>query len=262
MELLVYGTLQNQSMMLAVAGGSCTPAIKGEIEDYVVQTLPGHVVPMLVSHGGGQAEGQIFRDLTEEQVARLDLFEGAFGYVRSLTEVKADVGPWEANVYFPPCAKIGSGVPWSLEVWEEAHLEPTLYALEELFSHKPLPRPDDLRRMWPVIEKRAWARHRAIENGPMPATLRHDAAPQDSTVLKTSAPLGSFFRLQNFEVTHKRFDGGQSDVLNREVFMGVDAALVLPYDPKNDTVLLVEQFRMGPLRRGDPNPWQIEPLRD
>ncbi|MEM6482690.1 MAG: NUDIX hydrolase, partial [Pseudomonadota bacterium] len=39
-----------------------------------------------------------------------------------------------------------------------------------------------------------------------------------------------------------------------------DAALVLPYDPVLDRLLLVEQFRMGPFGRGDPKPWVLEPV--
>ncbi len=59
---------------------------------------------------------------------------------------------------------------------------------------------------------------------------------------------------------HATFAGGRSGPILREAFVGMDAALVLPYDPATDRVLLVEQFRTGPLRRGDPNPWTLEPV--
>ena len=48
--------------------------------------------------------------------------------------------------------------------------------------------------------------------------------------------------------------------MTREGFYGVDAALVLPYDPMRDRVLLVEQARVGPKLRRDPNPWMFEPI--
>jgi nudix-type nucleoside diphosphatase (YffH/AdpP family) len=48
--------------------------------------------------------------------------------------------------------------------------------------------------------------------------------------------------------------------MRREVFVATDAALVLPYDPVTDRVLLVEQFRMGPYGRGDTRPWMLEPV--
>lgn len=48
--------------------------------------------------------------------------------------------------------------------------------------------------------------------------------------------------------------------MTREVFLAFDAALVLPYDPATDHVLLIEQLRFGPLWRGDPTPWMFEPI--
>ena len=67
-----------------------------------------------------------------------------------------------------------------------------------------------------------------------------------------------FFGLDVHRLRHRRFDGGMSPWLTREVFVVGDAVTVLPYDPVRDRVLLVEQMRMGPLGRGDPLPWQLE----
>jgi nudix-type nucleoside diphosphatase (YffH/AdpP family) len=59
---------------------------------------------------------------------------------------------------------------------------------------------------------------------------------------------------------HKRFDGGETPLLNRAVFVSGDAATVLPYDLVRDRVMLIEQFRPGPLARGDTQPWLLEPI--
>lgn len=69
-----------------------------------------------------------------------------------------------------------------------------------------------------------------------------------------------FFGLTLWRLRHRRFDGGMSPWLAREVFVAGDAVTVLPYDPLRDRVLLVEQMRMGPLGRGDPLPWQLEAI--
>jgi nudix-type nucleoside diphosphatase (YffH/AdpP family) len=69
-----------------------------------------------------------------------------------------------------------------------------------------------------------------------------------------------FFGLDILELSHARFDGGTSPVIRREVFVSGDAVTVLPYDPLRDRVLLIEQFRAGPLVRGDPLPWQLEAI--
>ncbi len=69
-----------------------------------------------------------------------------------------------------------------------------------------------------------------------------------------------FFALDVVTLRHRRFAGGLSDPLRREVFVSGDAVTVLPYDPIRDRVLLVEQFRAGAYGRGDPRPWQIEAI--
>jgi nudix-type nucleoside diphosphatase (YffH/AdpP family) len=69
-----------------------------------------------------------------------------------------------------------------------------------------------------------------------------------------------FFGLDRYRLRHRRFDGGMSPRITREVFVVGDAVTVLPYDPLRDRVLLIEQMRMGPLGRGDPLPWQLEAI--
>jgi ADP-ribose pyrophosphatase len=43
----------------------------------------------------------------------------------------------------------------------------------------------------------------------------------------------------------------------RELFERGDAIAVLPYDPKTDSLVMIEQFRPGALR-GDDSPWMLE----
>lgn len=69
-----------------------------------------------------------------------------------------------------------------------------------------------------------------------------------------------FFALEVLELSHRRFDGGMSATVTREILVSGDAVTVLPYDPGRDRVLLVEQFRSGPYGRGDPRPWQLEAI--
>ena len=69
-----------------------------------------------------------------------------------------------------------------------------------------------------------------------------------------------YFGLEVMALRHQRFDGTTSPPLTREVFVAGDAVTVLPYDPARDRVLVIEQFRTGPLGRGDPLPWQLEAI--
>ena len=53
------------------------------------------------------------------------------------------------------------------------------------------------------------------------------------------------FRIGRYKFRHGLHQGGQSDVLTREVFERGQAAAVLPYDPRRDEVVLIRQFRAG-----------------
>lgn len=67
-----------------------------------------------------------------------------------------------------------------------------------------------------------------------------------------------FFRLDRLTLRHELFSGGMSGPITREMFERGSAAYCLPYDPGSGRVVLLEQFRPGPLAAGDENPWMIE----
>ncbi|WP_371224132.1 NUDIX domain-containing protein [Roseovarius sp. 2305UL8-3] len=115
-----------------------------------------------------------------------------------------------------------------------------------------------LARRMPMILARAGAEVAAQLS--VPTDVR-SAQTHDSVAIETQdTPHKGFFLTRTYQLRHPRFDGTTSDVLPREVFVGTDATIVLPYDPARDRVLLVEQFRMGPFGRGDVHPWVLEPV--
>jgi ADP-ribose pyrophosphatase len=65
------------------------------------------------------------------------------------------------------------------------------------------------------------------------------------------------FRVSRYKFRHGLYQGGQSDVLSREVFERGQAAAVLPYDPRRDEVVLIRQFRAGSYVAGR-HPWTWE----
>jgi nudix-type nucleoside diphosphatase (YffH/AdpP family) len=79
-------------------------------------------------------------------------------------------------------------------------------------------------------------------------------------VQKVEQGFAGFFAVEVANLSYRRFDGAMSQVIQREVFISGDAVTVLPYDPRRDRVLVIEQMRMGPMGRGDPLPWQIEAI--
>jgi len=66
-----------------------------------------------------------------------------------------------------------------------------------------------------------------------------------------------FFRLNKYQVQHTLFAGGWSEVLTRELFERGNCVAVLLYDPDKDKVVIIEQFRLGPIDEPD-NAWMLE----
>lgn len=78
-------------------------------------------------------------------------------------------------------------------------------------------------------------------------------------VIERRLVFDGFFKLVHYRLRHRLFDGGMSPALDRELFDRGHAAVVLPYDPVREEVVLVEQFRLGALEpEGDP--WLLEPV--
>ena len=69
-----------------------------------------------------------------------------------------------------------------------------------------------------------------------------------------------FFSVEEHKLSYQKFNKTQSDVVTRSALVSSDAVIVLPYDPINDRVLLIEQFRTGPYVKGDNSPWVLEPI--
>jgi ADP-ribose pyrophosphatase len=66
-----------------------------------------------------------------------------------------------------------------------------------------------------------------------------------------------FYQLDVLTLIHERFAGGWTGPLRRELFVQRPACAVLPYDPEQDLVVLVEQFRTGCIDQAG-EPWLIE----
>ena len=69
-----------------------------------------------------------------------------------------------------------------------------------------------------------------------------------------------FFSVEEHDLSYQKFNKEQSAVVTRSALISTDAVIVLPYDPVNDRILLIEQFRTGPYVKGDDEPWVLEPI--
>jgi nudix-type nucleoside diphosphatase (YffH/AdpP family) len=114
---------------------------------------------------------------------------------------------------------------------------------------------DTVQARLPMIWSRAASRVRGQ------ATTRRSLSGLDAShvrIVSVDRPYAKFFTVEDMILSHDRFDGTDSGPLPRAVFVGGDAVTVLPWDPVRDAVLVVEQVRVAPLARSDPQPWLIE----
>ena len=66
-----------------------------------------------------------------------------------------------------------------------------------------------------------------------------------------------FLRVDTIKLKHKLFLGDWSPEINRELLVREEAVGVLLFDPKRDEIVLVRQFRVGLVDKGD-SPWILE----
>lgn len=76
-------------------------------------------------------------------------------------------------------------------------------------------------------------------------------------IIEKAVRYKGFFEIVRYRFRHRLFAGGWTGEIEREVFERGHAVAVLPYDPAADSVVLIEQFRIGALVAGFA-PWQTE----
>lgn len=256
-DLFFFGTLRYVPLLRRV--------LQRDVDVYAA-TLPDHAVhwvkdqpfPVMVPRAGETVEGLYVPDLSEQDVARLNFYEGGFDYTLEPRDVMTDQGTQHASVYFPPEGRWALGDTWSLDDWIKTWGALTLDAADEAMGHYGNSDAEEVAQLFPFIRARAWARQLAKQGAPTEVRRKPDAS--DIEIETPKQGYDGFFRLRPFSVSYKRFDGTRSQVLEREAYLAFDAALVLPYDPHKDQVLLIEQMRYGPLWRADPTPWVLEPV--
>ena len=89
--------------------------------------------------------------------------------------------------------------------------------------------------------------------------------PDDVEVLDHEIPFQGYYRIETFRLRHRLFAGGWSEPMHREMLERGHAVGVVLYDPDRDTLVLIEQFRIGAfaacqtpwLPKGS-SPWLVE----
>lgn len=79
----------------------------------------------------------------------------------------------------------------------------------------------------------------------------------DVQILNDALVYTGFFKINKLQLRHRLFGGGWSEPIERELFVKAQAVAAVLYDPVNDLIGLVEQFRVGMLE-ASAGPWSLE----
>ena len=253
-NLFFYGTLRHIPLLETVI------ARAGDFLDVAQAVLPGHAVlaaqegpfPVLVSETSAEAQGIVVRNLSDEDIARLNFYEAGFDYdLQRLTLANGEA----AEVYVPTPGVWKTDGPWNIDAWVRDWADMSVAAAHEVMDGFGTLTPNDIAARFPRVRARAWSNVLAQSSRHGAGVLRGQVE-----ILERKRAYTNFFALDEITLRHETFDGAISEPLERAVFVSSDASIVLPYDPLRDRVLLVEQVRLGPVGRRDPVMWQMEPV--
>ena len=256
-NVFLFGTLCWPDLLDSVAGLTCPKPTHAVLKEYSVKWAKGQGFPAIYKSPGVIASGLLLQGCDETVLARMDHYESGFGYKLDPVIVDTALGSKSAMVYLPP-DWVEQGENWVLSDWVSLHGLLALEASHEVMSSVGNISPAEMAQRYPLILQRADARMNAKKK-PSPASSS-GLMRTDVQVHEHRHPYVNFFSIQEIDITIPRFDEKPSKAVTRAGFAGMDAAIVIPYDPIKDLLLLVEQFRVGPFLRGDMHPWMMEPI--
>jgi len=258
-SIFFYGSLRDRSLLEVVLGRDVDAAdlAPARVTDHAACRITGEDYPVLLPRPGAGAEGVLFRNATAADLDRLAYFEEA-EYSLVPIRIETASGHCEAQHFRGTGKPQVLAEPWDFETWRRDCLMVAIEMAREYMHHVETLPVEEVDTIWPGIKIRALQRARAEAAEPRLGALRTAFGAADVEVGALRRAYTSFLAVQELKLRHRRFDGGWTGELDRSVIAWGDAVTILPYDPKRDRVLLIEQFRPGPAARGDRNPWCIE----
>ncbi|EKE00588.1 MAG: hypothetical protein ACD_21C00323G0003 [uncultured bacterium] len=88
-------------------------------------------------------------------------------------------------------------------------------------------------------------------------TIKQSMTEKDVKINHKTLAHDGFCHIEHYEMQHRFFNGEWAPTYTRELMIKPSVAAALPYDPRCDKVVLIEQFRVGALGK-NPTPWLIE----
>jgi ADP-ribose pyrophosphatase len=246
-DIFLPPPFDSPAILAAIVGKPLPPLRRASLPDHAVRADPAGLGIGLAPLPGASVDGARL-GVVPEALARLDFAMAALGLKR---EPVAALGDRAEAYRFPPPAP-GAPAPASAE-----HLARLAETLTEVMGHYGRRPAEEMPALLHGIAIRALSRSRGPATG-APVVLGAGLGAADVSLAERAFTYARHFAIEEHRLRHRRFDGGASDLIDRAVFTSGDAVTVLPYDPRRDLVLLIEQFRAGPWARRDPRPWCLE----
>ena len=223
------------------------------LADYTAFHTNGQSYPVLVPQIGCAVDGLVLAELTPQEQARVEFHQGSNIYRLHNVTSGSESDVRQVNV-FAPKPEGPQTVKWDYSGWQAQWAEITILAAIEAMGYFGQLTTGELALRYGSIWRRADSFHRGqSESGRAASHSREDVQ-----VVDIRTPYSNFYAVQEYDLRHRKFNGDFSEQMERGVFVAFDAAIVLPYDPVLDCVLLIEQFRIGAYARGAKQPWLLE----
>ncbi len=256
--IFLWGALCYEPVRRVVLGTDVADEA-AELTGYALHEADEDDHPVLKKQSDARAPGLLVRGVDPTARARLGLFMEGVGCRPATVElIVPGAGATEATAWLPESDPAELGASWDQDAWAQRWGAIWCEAAHEAMDALKFGSPSLVGR-WTMMKQRGATRLRAAA-APGTETRAPYSAADDVEVITPRRPYTEYFTLEDHDLRFRRFDGSMSAIVRRAGFVGGDAATVVPYDPVLDAVLLVEQFRAGPLMRGDPHPWTLEPI--
>ena len=219
------------------------------IMDHQMVALDGELAALRAAPGHQVAGLRLPDDLSAQVMECLNYVLDLFGFEWKTLGVGGIQVPW--------CSDVSMGAPiFEPDPWLADGAVRLERMMLDILAHRHRYSAAQMaQRLMPMrMRAAAW---QAARNRPGDPGRNID---DDVIVHRDKRPYMNFFAAQEMDLQFRKQDGSLSDVVNRGALMMSEAVIVLPYDPKRDAVLLIEQFRAPLYIGGSRAPWTWEPV--
>lgn len=258
-DIFLCGLLRYLPVLKTVLGRStdAVDLLPGDLDGHAVCWDGEQPFPTVLTEPGALARGLLFRGASDEDMARVAFFAGALGCIPAKVTARRACGEKVRATVFRRAqgGQFAAGI-WSMDKWASGWGAINNAAADEIMAWYGRKSATQVNAILPGFYRRASARVAAQLGDPDP---ERDLS-RDVCVKTHRHAYANFFAMQELDLQVRQYDGSMGPVMNRAAVLVGQAAVVLPYDPVRDCVMLVEQFRAPVFLVGDPAPWVWEPI--